>query len=156
QSPTDKITRFSLAVIPQKSPDMDLEQWIKPSQNMASLSRALSVTGKTIFLPWTTRWDPNEGKDEGSRQEFATTAKTGRLRLVRNGAELSYFVTDGPDGEFTLLRKDPFGEKDLRQVRIIGTTAGPTAALDVRVTDFRIRAASLAKVPPALRKRTWW
>jgi serine/threonine protein kinase len=156
QGPTDKITRFSLAVIPQKSPDMDSEQWIKPSQNLASLSHALSLTGKTMFLTWTTQWDPNAAKDEGIRHEFATTAKTGRLRLVRNGAELSYFVSEGADSDFTLLQKDPFGEKDLRQVRITGTTAGPTAALDVRVTDLRVRAASLTKVPPALRKRTWW
>ncbi len=43
----------------------------------------------------------------------------------------------------------PFGTEDLKNVRIVGSTGGPTIGLDVRITDWRIHAESLPKISAA-------
>ena len=45
--------------------------------------------------------------------------------------------------DFTLLRQHPFRGEDLRGVHLGGQTGGPQAALEARITDFRIRAEAL-------------
>ncbi len=76
---------------------------------------------------------------------FPARARTGRLRLVRNGAVVSYFVSEAGSNEFRLLQQYRLGATELENVRIVGRTGGPRAALDVRVTDFRIRADWLSE-----------
>ena len=49
--------------------------------------------------------------------------------------------------EFTLLQEFPFGEADLKYVRLIGSTGGAKYSLDAVVTDLRIRAESLPDLP---------
>jgi hypothetical protein len=89
------------------------------------------------------------------RCEFPTQAKAGRLRLTRVGADLSYLVSEGPGDEFTLVHKESFGPREVRQVRVVAMTSGHTAALTVRVKDLRIRAEAFTRVAPALPKRSW-
>ena len=59
---------------------------------------------------------------------------------MRNGTTLYFFTSDGPDQEFTLLHKDEFAAKALKNVRMLASTRDPNASLDFRVTDIRIRA----------------
>ncbi|HZZ79507.1 MAG TPA: hypothetical protein VFE62_13375, partial [Gemmataceae bacterium] len=70
----------------------------------------------------------------------------------RKGKTL-YCLAAEPGKEFVLLQQSEFGVKDLRHVRLVGVTGGPQAALDVLVTDVRIRADGFTKAgatpPPA-------
>jgi DNA-directed RNA polymerase subunit RPC12/RpoP len=83
----------------------------------------------------------------GKGAVFPAQANKGRLRLVRTGASLAYFAADGDDAELTFLREYPFGEEDVSHVRLVGTTGGPPAALDVRFTDLSIRTGKAAPRP---------
>src|SRR5262249_33647539 len=108
------------------------------------------------FVAVLTRWS-NEPlpKDKFGNEDFSgiekeikhpapAASKKGRLRLVRQGPELLFFAGED-DGDFTLLAREEFGAKDLKDVRILASTGWMGTALEVRVTDFSIRAEKLLK-----------
>ncbi len=113
----------------------------KATRNLASLSRKINAQSGPHFTVWSNSTD----KDMPNTRSFPAKAKTGRLRLTRTGNLLAYAVADGPDKDFIPLQQFPVGTEDLREIRITGNTGGDKAALDVRVTDLRIRAARLLK-----------
>ncbi|HKI36101.1 MAG TPA: protein kinase [Gemmataceae bacterium] len=126
-----------------------------PGDTVATIGRKVDGRGGTQFLAWMTVWDEAAHKDRGRGKGFPTTAKSGRLRMVRAGSTLSYCASDGPDGEFVLLDKFPFAAEDLKFVRLLGSTGGPQASLDVRATDLRIRAGSLPELPEKSGGKGW-
>jgi serine/threonine protein kinase len=121
--------------------DLNTEEY-----NRATLTRGMGEGGQfTTWFQLTSAGSDNPREEE--LKSFPTAATTGRLRIVRTDAILSYQVAEGFKNEFTLLDKHPFSKEDLKQVRIGGQTGGSEASLDARVIDLRIRAASLANVP---------
>lgn len=155
----EKFTGLAVEVIPQRPAERDAEQWMKPSQDKASLFRHLGPRKNTMFFAYTPPWDPIAGKDEvtpKSKNLRPTQAKAGRLRLARTGAELEFLASEGPDADFIPIHKETFGQNDVNHVRVVATTSGVTAALTVRVKDLRVRAQSFNKVQPAIQKKAWW
>jgi Protein of unknown function (DUF1583) len=66
----------------------------------------------------------------------------GRLRLVRTGTELHYWVMDG-NSEYHRIRTDEIGTSDVKTVRLLCTTGNnreSQVAVDMRVNDFMIDA----------------
>jgi hypothetical protein len=123
----------------------------RPGLDMASLSRTQSFKqGGSTFMSWRS-W-PNEqtGKNDRRVDQFPTRASSGRLRVMRIGSMLSFFAAEGPTAPFRFLCRYPFGTEDLRTVGITGSTRGAKGALDVRITDLRIRGESLPGAPGAL------
>jgi hypothetical protein len=112
--------------------------------NMASITRKVAA-GLYQFSAWQKQRDEAEEEDQSKTRVHGmrTEAKIGRLRLKRTGATLDYHVAEGDDGEFILLCQFPFGAEDLKEVRLVGETGGPQAALEVRLTDFQVRAEAL-------------
>jgi hypothetical protein len=122
----------------------------RPGLDMASLSRTQSFKqGGGTFMSWRS-W-PNEqtGKNDRRVDQFPTRASSGRLRMMRIGSMLSFFAAEGPTAPFRFLCRYPFGTEDLRRVGITGSTRGIKGALDVRITDLRIRGESLPGAPGA-------
>ncbi|WP_020474416.1 hypothetical protein [Zavarzinella formosa] len=152
-------THLMLMVVPAFAPKTGV--WQRSNQNRATLARELP-RGKSNgrFVSVLTKWRseplPKDqwGNEDFKDQESVITqppdlsppaiSRTGRLRLVRNGAELSFFASDG-DGEFTILERGEFGTKDLKNVRILASTAWQGTALDVNITDLAIRAEGFPK-----------
>jgi hypothetical protein len=118
-----------------------------PAQNRVAFNRRVTNNGPNYYT-WMSRRDPADNKPVLRRQSFPTEVKSGRLRLVRSGAVVSFLVAEGRDKEFTLLRKENFGSEDVRDINLAGATGGDKAALEVRLTDLRIRAAALTKPGP--------
>jgi RNA polymerase sigma factor (sigma-70 family) len=112
------------------------------SRNMASLSRRVANDGSHFFA-WQVLRNERDGQEKTNTGLISTRARTGRLRLKRIGSLLSYAAATGSAGDFTLFRQFPFGTENLKEVRLVGSTGSPTASLDVRITDVRIRAQSL-------------
>jgi serine/threonine protein kinase len=108
-----------------------------------TLSRRVEAIGGTQYVAWISVWKEETGKRHQEWKEFRALSQVGRLRMVRKGPVISYYASDGVDKPFRLLRQYPFGTGDLEDIRIVGSTGGPRAALDVRVTDLRIKAESL-------------
>jgi DNA-directed RNA polymerase subunit RPC12/RpoP len=132
-------TRFTLDVV------LDA-----PHHDVATLSRRVSVSGGHQFFPWMRVWDAPSGKpQQRGKKGYPAKAKTGRLRMVRTGSDLSCFVSEGADEDFTLLQKSPFSADTSIEVRFVGTTGGEKAALDVRLTGLTARAEKLTGLPEA-------
>jgi hypothetical protein len=132
------------AGLPQTRISLDLGV-DRATNTVTVLSRRVEKTGGAQFLAWVSVWKEADGKNDSAWKEFPALAKTGRLRIVRTGAELSYYAAEGPKGEFVLLQRCAFSPANLEDVRLTGSTGGARAALDVRLTDLSIRAESLQK-----------
>jgi RNA polymerase sigma factor (sigma-70 family) len=113
--------------------------------NRATFSRGMREGPQ--YFTWFQLSDENTGKPvRDELRPFAATAKTGRLRMVRTGNVLSYYVAEGTSQDFVYLRHHPFSDTDVRTIRIGGGTGGPQASLDSRVVDVRVRADWLPEV----------
>jgi hypothetical protein len=110
--------------------------------NVATVSRIISSSSGDVFVAWQSLSSDVAGKSERFGNG-TTDAKVGRLRLVRDGGDLYYCIAEGPGGEFHTLRKFAFGSEDLKDIRLIGSTGGEKALVDVRFTDLLIRADGL-------------
>jgi hypothetical protein len=163
-------TSLALVVVPHQQPEPDV--WYRPNQNRATLERHLaSLNRPGQFLADLTKWNPTLPRDKWgneifnkielhNKQHAPTTAHAGRLRLVRRGATLYSYTSEEPGEAFTLLSRGEFGTTDLKNVRVLASTGGPPAALDIRVTDLRIRAdgfvrASAELAPLGAPARPW-
>jgi hypothetical protein len=130
----------------------------KPDKCVMGVSRRMVNTGSQVAA-WAT-WFDGQGKQLDHKGEVvATDARTGRLRMVRNGGELSCYVAEGLDGNFTLLNQFAIGEMDLEDVGLVTMTHGPRAYLDGRFSDLRIRMGAMPDAVEAPKKadsRGWW
>jgi hypothetical protein len=117
-----------------------------PNENLAKIACAVRPQG-IQFLAYSARWNEAAAKHDKGFQSSDRTVTQGRLRLARAGAELSFLVAEGADGEFTLLRSYPFTTAELREVRVLASVDHPRAALDARLTDLHIRTGALAANP---------
>lgn len=113
----------------------------------ATLSRMMHAQGSLRFAAWASA--QKEGLDRGKNRirYFPAEAKAGLLRLRRVGSEITYLASEGDKGEFTPLHQYPFVPDDVEEVQLVATTGGAKAAIDVRLTDLRIRAESLPGLP---------
>jgi len=154
-------TDFKIVVVPNET--AEAEVWHKSTQNRAHLTREAAGRGSWgQFKADVTKWNPEVPKDQWGNELFGKVethverqlpalAKSGVLRLVRGGNVLYFLARDGNEKEFRIFYKTEFGDKDLKNVRLLASTGGPGASLEVRVTDFQIRADGFVKasVPPA-------
>jgi hypothetical protein len=135
----------------------------------AAVSRMVTEKHGTILAAWSLLWDDAKQRNFDRYNQVATKTKSGQLRLLRSASELSYWRSDGAGTPFVRLRADRFGSADVREVRAVIGTGGRAAALDVRLSDLHIRAASLqmakaAVIPtaeetapsPSDRSGRWW
>jgi Protein of unknown function (DUF1583) C domain len=120
-----------------------------PASDVSNINRTMSVKSGRIFYAWSTPTiNPNSGKKSQLNQTSTTEAMSGRLRLVRSGADWYYGAAEA-DGEFKFFAKYPFGAEDIRQVRLIVATGGDQAAVEVRFSDLHIKADSIPDKPNA-------
>jgi serine/threonine protein kinase len=120
-----------------------------PGQGLVKLSRGMNNRGGPQFVSWSALRNDVTGKTEYRQQYIPTTAKTGRLRLVRNGALLSHLVAEGPSKDFIPLFQQPVGKEDLKTISLVANTSSTNPLLDVRITDLHISAESLPRSPTA-------
>jgi RNA polymerase sigma factor (sigma-70 family) len=129
------VTRLSLGVV------LDT-----PEKNEGYVSRRMDEKGVTQFTTNVSLAKYAPGAAPKPRS-LPTAAKTGRLRLVRTDSTLTSYVSREANGDFVFLKQYAFSTAPLKSVYIMASTGGPKGALDVRVTDLRMRADSLPGLP---------
>lgn len=72
----------------------------------------------------------------------AAKQQTGRLRIVRSGAMLHYFVVDGPGEEFWEIDRVPTVTNDVEELWLTLERGGAPAAAEVIWKDMVVRAQS--------------
>jgi Protein kinase domain/Protein of unknown function (DUF1583) len=95
------------------------------------------------------------GKRKYQRNTFHSDAQSGKLRLVRRGALVSYQVAEGGASEFRELQPPvDFGTEDLVEVRVACDTGNSSSPGEIRIANFEIRGQELPAITPV--ERGWW
>ncbi len=132
---------------------LSLDVGVDRSANLVTtLSRRVEKHGGTQFMAWRCLGPDYLAtpKEYSKWQELGTTAKVGRLRLVRTGRVVAYHVAEGPDGQFTLLHRYEFSDAPLEDVQVVASTGkGARARFEARIRNLRIRAESLTRTTEA-------
>jgi hypothetical protein len=127
-------TRLSLAV-----------HLATPGNDIYGVTRAVA-DGTERFVAYHV-WNEDPGNQLTDAKVYLPGAKSGRLRLVRTAAVLSYFVAEGANADFRLLQTSAVHEMDVKEFRIAGQTVDAKASLDARVTDLRVRTGVVPATP---------
>lgn len=97
-----------------------------------------------------------DDKPQLESQRFLTTARSGRLRLVRLGRVLHFFVADGDGADFQELHRLECGEEPVGKLRIAASLQDANSKLKLDLSDLTIRAEELpgwTGPPPATSRR---
>jgi hypothetical protein len=113
--------------------------------NEAFIRRKVTTTQRPHILTWRRLSKDADSPPEDLGTSFPVTAKTGRFRLVRTGADLAFYLSEAADNNFTLLQTFPLGTDDVKDIQIFAATGSDKASLEARFTDLRISAASLPR-----------
>jgi Protein of unknown function (DUF1583) len=125
-------------------------------KNVARVSRKLMPTGSPVrMVTYSSIWDATAGAQKARGQVHQLRPKGGRLRLVRNGDVLSYFVAEGDQDEFQLLRQEEFPKEDVKEIQFYATTGGSKSAVEVLFKDLLVRADGLLAEPAPRKSRVW-
>lgn len=105
-----------------------------------TLSWRVQVNAGTGHFCWVRLGEERQSKNVWTR------SKSGRLRMTRTGATVTYSVSDEPSGEnFTPLTQLAFTSDPLEDIHVVGSTGGPQAGLEARVTDIVVHGQSLSR-----------
>lgn len=121
-----------------------------PGEDAASLSRRACVKEGDVFCAhYATTPALNNEKTEKSQQKRRHHVKSapanqqaGKLRMVRSGAALYYYVVDGPGEDFRLIDQFPSRTDDIEQILVRLDRGGASAGAEVIWKDLVIRAQS--------------
>jgi hypothetical protein len=106
-----------------------------------------------------TRGLPGDGGPKYETAYHPSAARAGRLVLRREKAAVVCLAADGPAAELRELCRVPFVPDTVRQVRVFADPGGSKTAVDVRLTQVRVRAAEIAGGVPTFDPRHgtgWW
>jgi len=73
---------------------------------------------------------------------FPSTAKAGRLRMVRTGGEVTLSASEEGAADFRELCRYDLGTEDLKMVRVAALPGAPMQPVEVRLVDLRVRTPS--------------
>lgn len=116
-----------------------------PNREVATLSRSVGPTKRQSIITYMRLWDHATGKDAVTSRTFPNSLKTGRLRIVRNGAQVKFWLAPDETDVFEHLATYQFGIEDIDQIQIVCSTGGETSLIDVRVSDLHVRADALVR-----------
>lgn len=108
-----------------------------------------------------TRGQPgNTGETKYDSTFYPSTAKTGRMLLRREKADVICLAADSPTGELRELCRVTFSPATVRQVRIFADPGGAHSTVDARMTQIQVRAVEIAggatKYEPPRPWGWWW
>jgi hypothetical protein len=130
------------------------------TRDAAGVARLVRPGGEQVFTAFRARTPVGQKREYHSGKPLSSQTRSGKLRLVRKGAELTYLIAPSPTGSFQELYKSNWGTDDLDIVRFAADNGGSPALVDVQIKVVRIRAddfgAAMAAPPPSRRGPVWW
>ena len=131
-------TRLTLVLVTGK---------LEATSTVATISRSVGAKLESCVVTYVHAPDQSSGKLQRRSHVYPTKATRGRLRLVRQGTDIFFLTADGADDEYVFRQKYPFGGENIEAIRIVGSTGGPRAALEVRVRELRLRSTGGDSAP---------
>ena len=124
-----------------------------PKQDVTTLNRSVLTSG-TRFVGWSSLWNSVTEKRDSHASNRPTNAKTGRLRLVRAGADLYYGTAEELDGDPLELDGRPVQHVQIKPVDFVGEemldaiAAAKVLAREARRLEFLEVLADIGARPP--------
>lgn len=129
------------------------------SSAQESLRFSLSRATAGDFEYYTTRRIVVDDKDRYPGRVLPTNNETGKMRLVRTGRMVHFFVSNGEEDVFEILHQMECGDEEVASLTMWILPGIIRANLDLRLTDLTIRAEELpgwTGPPPMQRRWLWW
>lgn len=128
-------------------------------QDVVSVTRGCMVGKGNGYV--VTRGHRADGPMTYESTHYPTAAKTGRLFLRRENADVICLAEDGPQGERRELMRLPFTPATISKVRLFADTGDSHGSVDVRFTQLQVRAVEIAGgevkyQPPQPWGWRWW
>jgi hypothetical protein len=114
-----------------------------PEHHGASVSRYQRTKEGSVFAAQRAvdvKAAKGEPKREQSVRYLRTTSDTGKLRLLRSGKMLSYWVAEGPGEQFRQITEYEFTDAPLESVTVTLRRNDATVAAEVVWKDFAVRS----------------
>jgi len=113
-----------------------------PGEDAATLSRLIRVKEGDVFgAHYATSDDPKNPKQRNRRVKLSPASeRSGKLRLVRSGDTLHYFVVDGNADDFREIDQGPVVREPVGQIWIVLNRHGASTAAQVVWKDLTVRA----------------
>jgi hypothetical protein len=122
-----------------------------PSNEALAFYRGVRSNGEETFSFSRNTNKTPDGKRRYIQSHFPATAKSGRLRIARQGSELTCWAAEGAEGDYRELARFDFEPDDLRMIRLTAYRRNSPRAVDLRIADLKISTdAPIANLPPAL------
>jgi hypothetical protein len=114
-------------------------------QDIAAITRTCRPAKGEAFVA---NWSSKQGdKPVAKLKDFASQAKSGRLRLMRQGAVLHFLIAEGSQDPFREIFDVNFGSEDIRTVRLVADTRKANNLLDVRLESLSLQTTTRASKP---------
>ena len=103
-------------------------------------------TGRVFMAEYFT-----EGANDWQGPQLPTNARSGQLRMVREGTAVRGQVSEGPGQEFaTIFEKADFGAEALPHLKFVVSTGNKLGyAVDARLVDLRVRYGNVGQAKAA-------
>jgi hypothetical protein len=113
-----------------------------PTKQAFSLGRFARPKQGNVFFVLRARTE-EDGKRRWATRTRPTEARTGKLRLVREGATIRYLVAEGESDRFQQVDEAKIGSEDLEAVRLTAETSGAPGRVEIAFRDLQIRCDEL-------------
>src|SRR5262249_54942936 len=116
-----------------------------PTQDALGFTRVRPGDGRDLYT-CNSMTTPPSGRRKHDVKFFPTTARSGRLRLTRQGRVLTFSVAEGA-GELQELRRVEVDPADVKLVRCAAYPGSALEPVEVLLVDLRIGADSITPNP---------
>jgi serine/threonine protein kinase len=118
-----------------------------PRRDALVFSRVTLTDGSETYVCG--RMTTVNGSRRGMLERIPTAGpnKSGRLRLTRQGTEVTFWAAEGEGAELRKLGRCELGPEDLTMVRMSATPGQAPEPVEVRLVDVRVRSDT--PIPPA-------
>jgi hypothetical protein len=127
---------------------------VSHTKEAATIARLVKPGGETVFISHRASTPAGGPRQHHGGKPLATEVPSGKLRLVRSGATLTYLVAEG-EGSFREIYQTALGTDDLDTVRLAADNGGSPTAVDVRLKGVSIRADGFGPARPLPRPSRW-
>src|SRR5262249_23940859 len=122
-----------------------------PAKDAATISHVVRPSDEQVFVAHRAS-TPAGGARQHRGTQSVTTARSGQLRLVREGQILTYQYAERDGDAFQDLYQSELGVADLEQVRLAADNGGGDTAVDVRIPWITITATDVPAAPPPVKR----
>jgi hypothetical protein len=121
------------------------------TREAATIWRIVGKDGKPVFMSHRATTPAGGNREHSGGERIPAPSASGKLRLVRSDATLTYLVADGDSEEFQEIYETELGVDDIDMVRFAADNGGSPTLVDVLIRSVSVSASDAGppeQLPP--------